>query len=1371
MENPIAYIPIDRRLALAEGRELPERTRGAALFADISGFTPLTEMLADSLGPKRGAEELTRYLNLVYDALITELHRYGGCVLAFSGDAITCWFDRFPADPDPGVPERVPTLRATAAALAMQAVMGQFQDLELPGGGQVSLAMKAAVAAGPVRRFVVGDPDLTLLDVVAGRTLDSLAAAEHQAEKGEVVLDEAALTVLGEAVRIHARRRDEQSGERFAAISGLDTAVPERPWPELDPASFGPEHARPWMIPAVHRLLQAGQGDFLAELRPGSVLFVQFSGIDYEADPEAPAGLDAFIRQVQRILARFDGSLLQVTIGDKGSYLYAVFGAPIAHEDDIDRAASAALELRQLPEQLDYLEPLKIGVTFGRMRVGAYGGNARRTYGVLGDPVNLSARLMQAAQPGQILANAEAHARAGAAFVWDELAPIKVKGKRDPIPVYRLVRVRSRRAGVSLPDRFPWPPVGREAAIEGLWGCLEKLVSGQKQIVRLVGAPGMGKSHLSAHFIRRAEERGLQVVTGICQDILRGAAYAPWRQVFSSLLDLDQEASDIEAADRLVAWVNQRHPAWSLRLPLLGDLLRLPIPDNPTTAALDSTLRRETLFNLLVEMFQTWSSPERPIAILLDNAQWMDEASLALTGTLAEQIHPHAPVMIFLAHRPPQPGGAPLLPSLDSLPQSASFPLEAMSRRELAGVAERFLGAPATPLLQSILRHTAQGNPFYAEALLGALQESGQVQRLENGDWEVSEELLAALRRADFVVQEEGEWQLKEAADLSSVRLGIPDSIHGLVLSRLDRLPEAHKLTLKVSSVVGFIVDLFLVKQAHPEKKALQEIKDEATLMEMEEVLLVEDEGENIYSFVHHTTQEVAYDTLLFTQRRQLHEAVAVALAEHQPGAAIQIAYHAFAGEVWPLSLRYNLLAGERAKLLHATQQGIDFLQKALESARRLPDSETAGARLRIHLALGELFVSTGEYEHLGEHLDTALSLAGSLGDVEAEAQACRWFGRAHEQKGENDRAIAWLEKGFAALEGVRSLEEAELCLLSGLIHVRQGNFERAVALCERSLDVAEALDDIAVRARTYNLLGIIDLRGSGEAAIERFQEALQQYEQIGNVYGQATCHNLIANGYFAQGALGQADRHYRQSLDLFTQIGHVYNQVLVNNNLGGIAIKQGRFEAALGYYQRAVRQLEQIQGSNWVFGALHLNIGNSLIQQGSLERALAELELALSYIEKSQTRDLLPELYGLFAELHCRGDDLQQAESYGRQSLELARELEMPREQGHNLRILGEIAQAQSDLDRAQEYFEQSLRILSDAGDEYERARTLLSQAQLLAARGAAPGARELLLECDVIFSRLGAAHDQEKVALLLAGQDGDDSLHSGPAPARPKA
>ncbi|NTU78696.1 MAG: adenylate/guanylate cyclase domain-containing response regulator, partial [Chloroflexales bacterium] len=193
-ETATAYLPMDRRLALAEGRELAPWARGAALFADISGFTALTEALARELGPQRGAEELTRQLNRVFGALVEVLHRHGGCAITFSGDAITCWFDD-PGPPlaaqtgaprPPGSPARPPaTLRAIACALAIQAAMPGVGTIATAGGASFSIALKVAVAAGTVRRCLVGDPAVQRLETMAGRALDELARGEHLARPGE----------------------------------------------------------------------------------------------------------------------------------------------------------------------------------------------------------------------------------------------------------------------------------------------------------------------------------------------------------------------------------------------------------------------------------------------------------------------------------------------------------------------------------------------------------------------------------------------------------------------------------------------------------------------------------------------------------------------------------------------------------------------------------------------------------------------------------------------------------------------------------------------------------------------------------------------------------------------------------------------------------------------------------------------------------------------------------------------------------------------------------------------------------------------------------------------------------------------------------
>ena len=428
-ETVSVYIPMDRRQALARGATLPERTRGAALFADISGFTPLTEVLARELGFQRGAEELTRQLNRVYTALIDEVHRYGGSVVSFSGDAITCWFDA-----DNG-------LRATACALAMQAAMQPLATLTTPTGTAISLAIKVAVTAGPVRRFLVGDPRLQYMDVLAGHLMDELAAAEHSTGRGEVVVSAAVAAELHDRLTVVARRG--AGAEQCAVISALAGDAASAPWPELAPEAITEAQAEPWLLPPIFEKVRSGKSDLLCELRPAAMLFLRFGGLDYDADDEAGVKLDAYLHWVERVVDRHDGMLLQLIVGDKGSYLYIAFGVPVAHYDDTVRAVLAALELRSLPAALSFITSAQIGVTYGQVRAGAYGSPTQRAYGALGDKANLAARLMMQAAANEILCDEEIYQAAQAQIRFEPLPPVIVKGKAQPVAVYRPVGQRT----------------------------------------------------------------------------------------------------------------------------------------------------------------------------------------------------------------------------------------------------------------------------------------------------------------------------------------------------------------------------------------------------------------------------------------------------------------------------------------------------------------------------------------------------------------------------------------------------------------------------------------------------------------------------------------------------------------------------------------------------------------------------------------------------------------------------------------------------------------------------------------------------------------------------------------------------------------
>jgi class 3 adenylate cyclase/methyl-accepting chemotaxis protein len=440
-ETVAVHIPMDRRQSMANNIRLPEYVHGTAVFADVSGFTALTEVLANELGLQRGAEEVIRQLNRVYTVLIDEVHRYGGSVINFSGDAITCWFDELDLSGNqrPGTSAE----RAAACALAMQEGMMQFSTITRPDGKSINLSIKISIANGPARRFLVGEGTSHIIDVLTGTTLATLSDTEHQANRGEVLIASTGLPEL-EQKFIVADWRDDK---KCAVITGLMRDVIPTPWPTLPNDAISEAQAQPWMLPPVFEKVRAGKSDMLSELRQVVALFLKFGGIDYDNDVDAGAKLDLFIQWIEKVIAPHKGSIAQLTVGDKGSYLYIVFGAPVAYQDDPVQAVETALELANPGPSLSYITDIQMGLTYGQMRVGAYGGSSHRTYGAIGDNTNLAARLMQAATSAltsstgpsraTILCNQSIYEVTKDFFEFEPLQPILVKGKSQPVAVYR----------------------------------------------------------------------------------------------------------------------------------------------------------------------------------------------------------------------------------------------------------------------------------------------------------------------------------------------------------------------------------------------------------------------------------------------------------------------------------------------------------------------------------------------------------------------------------------------------------------------------------------------------------------------------------------------------------------------------------------------------------------------------------------------------------------------------------------------------------------------------------------------------------------------------------------------------------------------
>lgn len=1177
MSTLSAFLPIDRLHALAAGKSIPDRVRGAALFADISGFTPLTGALAAEMGRQRGAEAVLDYINPIYEALIGSLHQYGGTVIGFAGDSITCWLDG-----DDG-------WQAVQCAFEMQQIMRQMEVITTPGGAQVRLSIKIGIATGPARRFLVGDPGIHLFEALAGATLQRMAEAEGQAEKGEVVLSREAAQALEGRIEIGAWRPENHPVRgKFACVAdiapkGFPKLSGSVAWPELTDGAVSDEQLRPWVDAPVYARLQSG-ASYLAELRPVTSLFLRFSGIDYDGDDSAGEKLDVFVRRVQAALARYDGTMTQLTIGDKGSNLLAAFGAPVAHDDDMARAAAAALDLCPQPESMAFIQGVQVGISQGLAWAGAVGGRLRCIYSVMGDEVNMAARLMGKAANGQILVNQHVADATTQRFQYRSLGAIQVKGREAKLPVSELVS-RNTAPGQALAALFQSPLVGREEYLEDMLARLEEARQNKGQVLRLEGPAGVGKSHLAAVFAVQAARQGWQVAAGLCQSIAQDSPYTPWKQILLALCGVEP-GEPHEQAEQLQSALLQANPDWAPRLPLMGDLLGLSLAETPLTTGLEPRQRREALLALVSEIVQTWAR-RQSLLLVLEDVHWLDEASAGLAVAVGRAIA-NAAALLLLVQRPPLEG-QPVLPELDSLAYHHLIELGDLAPAGVAALVRNRMGAPLSLLGLELALALAHGNPFFTEELLEMLREAGYI-ILNDNQWELSEQALNVLIDGRCLVKVEGEWQFVEDPPLGNVALDIPDTVQGTVLARLDRLPEEHKLTLKVASVIGRTFSLALLRAVHPAEQSQVDLAEAIESAGQRDFVRLERPGDDpLYIFKHNTTQEVTYGTLLFAQRQTLHTRVGEwyeaqyndrPLAELSLDAPLAVyypllAHHWRQAEEPERERVYAGLAGEQAAKKFANESAIRYFSRTLD----LTPVDDLAARWKLHLGREDVYDVLSRRNEQGGDLDALEKLSEQLQD---ERLACRLYLRKTRFANVTGDAPASLKFAQAAAEKASSLQDAGLQAEAlhdwGRVLGKTGEFESALASLQQALHKAQLAGDLLQEGRCYNDISMIFRdQLNYPKALEGYALAEKLYQELDYRYGEIGVLLNIGAIHYDLGDYMQALSAYEKAQKLSHSIGWRYAESFSFGYLGNNAFDMGNYFKAEEYHLQALELTREI--------------------------------------------------------------------------------------------------------------------------------------------------------------------------------------------------
>lgn len=939
-----------------------------------------------------------------------------------------------------------------------------------------------------------------------------------------------------------------------AAITPGPPQPPPSPAPAAETSALA-DALRRLMPPEFAERLLASRGKVETERRLVTILFSDVKGSTAMAEDMDPEDVLEVMNEAFDVLippvCRHEGTLARLM----GDAILAFFGAPIAHENDPERACRAALEIiagaKELAARLERERGIhgfnvRVGINTGLVVVGEVGSDLRVEVTAMGDAVNLAARMEQNAPPGGILISHNTFRHVRGLFDVLPQPPLMVKGKKEPVQTYILLRARPR--AFHMPTRglegVQTRTVGREEELRFLQETFHKAMeTGHTQALTIVGDAGVGKSRLLLEFEGWLAARPEEIV------YLRGRAFpetthAPYRllrDLFCTQFDILEDDSPAQVREKVFSGLAPHLDPD--RAALVGQLVGF---DFSTVPAVSNLLGSPSLASLalayLTHYFQALTA-DRRVVILLEDLHWADAPSLDFFIRLVEELPDRHLLLIALA-RPALYERRPDWPfaRLDLHPLSSDHTRELLAE---------ILQQEVPPGLDAIVVRSAEGNPFYVEELVKMLVEDGVIVPAGEG-WRVELERLKTLR--------------------------VPPTLAGVLQARLDSLPAGERSLLQRASVVGrnFWDSVVAVLGEQPPEEAVAGLE---VLRARELVFRGEGSapaGAREYLFKHAVLRDATYETVLLKLRRIYHKRVAEWLEAHGGERlseyTVLIAEHYERAGEREKAIEWLRRAGEIAWRSCAFAEAVDFYERALAF---LPEEEGT-TRADLLLRIGDALDKLGDYGPAQERLSAGLSLARSLGEHRIAA-----------------RALGTL----------------------GWIAYVQGEIEQARRLAQEQLEEARASGDRALIARA--LTDVVGLEGDDAATLRCFEERLAVHQEMGDRTGVAVCLLNMGNLAFRLEDLDAAVRYYEESRELFGQLGNRWGVSNCLVNLGCVAYGRKDYAAAACYGEQSLEMARELGDREGIVIA-SVNLGYALVGLGEGETAREHFRRGIDLARKT---------------------------------------------------------------------------------------------------------------------------------------------------------
>ena len=1068
-----------------------------------------------------------------------------------------------------------------------------------------------------------------------------------------------------------------------------------------------------------------------------TVLFADlknYTGLSEQLDPEELGEImNGLWRRLDPIVQQHGGLVVQHT----GDGLMALFGAPIAQEDDAERAIRAALALQQELAAGPAAQRLRmrVGLNTGPVLLGDAGGTAKEPT-AYGDTVNVASRLEQAAPVGGILISHDTYRHVRGVFDTQALEPVALKGKAEPLQVYVVLNAKPLAFPVSTRgvEGIETRTIGRDTELKALQEeFIEVTQNRHLRSITLVGEAGVGKSRLLYELSDWLDLRPelFWFFRGRCKQGQLRRPCALIRDLFFSRFQIQDSDSTDAARQKLEQGVVnflEGAPTAVEAAHFLGHLIGLDFSDSPHLQGIRGDARQihQRAFHHAVQLFSALAQ-RQPVVICLEDIHWADDASLDLVQHLARACAALPVLLVCLARntlferRPAWGRGEPFERRLDLLPLSKPD-----SRLLVAEILRRVKDLP--PALAELIVGAAEGNPFYIEEMIKMFIDDGVILKTDDC-WKV------------------------EPAQLASVR--VPPTLVGVLQARLDSLPRPERELLERASVIGRIFwedavgHLFEQAAAPCGGAGIWNIQDLLASLRAKEMIFRRERssfaGTHEYIFKHALLHRTTYDRVLRPGRRVHHGQVAAWIAGRSGSRveefSAQIAEHyELAGSKLRAAEWYGR-AGKQALTAYAPAEAIGHFRKAIEFLADAEDAAsnpaTPGWRMQWCESLGEALGAQAQFTEAQEAYTTLRKEAERAGDAVAQARACNGLAFLHERRGEHHESLRYAGLAQTLASGADGGTLAQQALarslyLQGWAYFRLAEAPSVLALGERLLALCNELNSRWEKANSLKLLGVAHL------LLDRYADA---------------------------------DRYFQEGLGLARELGDRYTVAAMCNNLGESARMFGDYQRAVGFYEQAIAMSREIGNSESEMIYLN-NLSGALLWLGDEERRIAEGHLRrLVAAAGTAVWFSLAETHRFLSEACLLDGNLPDALAAARDCLKLAHASGIHLDIGFGWRAIAEVAghaqyslappgAARNECDTGlrtklqtpDACFAESLRAFVQANAKVEQARTLRSWARYEVSLGNRARAAELWREARALFTETGA----EPELLRMAGEPG---------------